>query len=209
MGVGEQHDHPTEALGGCEPFAVCMACLSEFSIQASQCDRCHVPLSVVRRCPGCSRILSARHSKCVHCGCPFLSLPIVNSTPAVQHKHLHYPAPMRVFRAAVFGIGLYTIVFSFIFYATHKLDHRAAPRLLSTIASSYALRSAPVYADSSLTGVPIAHVTGTVEVLDFAIVGSTVRWWHVTSARVSGFVRPTDFAPPKPIDAEKGYTLLR
>jgi len=209
MDRAEQHDHPTETIEGCEPLAVCMVCLTEFSVEVLECDKCHVPLSVVRKCPGCSRIVSARHSKCVYCGRLFVIRPIASSASATQHKHLHHPISNRISRIAIVGIAVYTLVFSLVFYATRKLDHRPAPRPLSRIASSYALRRAPIYANSSLTGDPIGHAAGTVEVLDFATAGNTALGWHITSTGVGGFVRAGDFAPPNAIDAEKGYTLLR
>ena len=209
MNRTEQHDHPTETIEGCEPLAICMVCLTEFSVDVSECDKCHVPLSVVRRCPGCSRIVSARHSKCVYCGRLFVIRPIASSASATQPKHVHHPISNRILRTAIVGVAVYTLVFSLVFYATRKLDHRTAPRPLSRIASSYALRRAPIYANSSLTGVPIGQATGPVEVLDFATAGNTALWWHITSTGGGGFVRPGDFAPPNAIDPEKGYTLLR
>src|SRR6266581_3278128 len=103
MDTGEQHDHPTETIEGCEPLAVCMVCLSEFSVEVPECEKCHVPLSVVRKCPGCSRVLSARHSKCVYCGYLFIIRPIVRSASPTPSKHLHRPTSNRIFRAAIVG----------------------------------------------------------------------------------------------------------
>ncbi len=211
MDTDEKHDDPTElSAASCEPLAVCMICWSEFSVDVLECEKCQVPLSVVRKCPGCSRIVSARHSKCVHCGYVFVVRPM-SATSTTQRKTARGPAPMRALRAAVVSIGAFTIVFSLVFYITRKLDHRTAPRILSRIASSYALRRAPIYPDASLAGAPIGHVdaTGTVEVVDFATAGSTALWWRVRSNSIGGFVRPVDFAPPKALDAEKGHTLLR
>jgi hypothetical protein len=212
MDVNERHDSTeVTCVTGCEPLAVCMICMAEFAVDTSECPKCHVPVSVVRKCPGCSRIVSGRHSKCVYCGYQFVvRLPvIIRSATQDQVAHLH--GSLRAVRAAVVSIAVFTSVFTVVLYFTRKLDHHGVPRALSRIASSYAIRRAPIYAVSSLTGAPIGHVgaTATVEVLDFATAGTTALWWRITSNSVGGFVRPGDFAPPKVLDAAKGYTLLR
>ena len=56
---------------GTEALSLCMICGGEYEPGTRECPDCHVSLSMVRRCPACHRIVSAKHTKCVYCRTSF------------------------------------------------------------------------------------------------------------------------------------------
>jgi hypothetical protein len=198
--------------GNGEPFSMCMVCLAEVGSDLSACPKCHVPVSLVRKCPGCSKILSSLHEKCVYCGYRFVLADAVVSGDTTEPRSPYRRDRIRAIRAAAVSIGVFTVVFTVVLIFSHRLEQRTpAPRPLSRVATSYAVRSAPIYRSSTMDSVAIGHVPAAtkVEVVDFETAGTTPLWWHVKTNGLSGYVRPSDFAPPRVVEPERGYFLLR
>src|SRR6266568_7544535 len=99
---------------GTDAIAMCMICGGEYAADTELCPDCNVSLSVVRRCPSCSRIVSFQHTKCVYCRVPFtheapkslLSGDIIPEMPRAPNQG------QRRFRAAAVSIVTFIIVFT-------------------------------------------------------------------------------------------------
>lgn len=197
---------------GCQPLAVCMVCLTEFPPDVAECPKCHVALSLVRKCPGCSKIVSARHSKCIYCNHVFV---IASPKPVEDEERgvrdLRRQQRMRRLVAAAVSLAVFTSVFTIGLIVSRRLEHRLEVPVLTRLATSYAVRPTAIYREASLSGAPIARLKATevVEVLDFVRAGKTEGGWYIQWKGIEGYVRPRDFAPPKVVDPEKGYPLLR
>jgi len=61
-----------EWIHGTEPLAVCFSCDQTLPVETTRCPACDCATSIVRRCPGCRRILSAQHNHCIYCSVSFL-----------------------------------------------------------------------------------------------------------------------------------------
>src|SRR5574341_574756 len=55
-----------------KPVALCMLCDAELSPEETRCPRCQSAVSLVHRCPGCARVVSAKHLRCPYCSEGFL-----------------------------------------------------------------------------------------------------------------------------------------
>jgi hypothetical protein len=114
---------------GSEPISVCFSCDSTFPQDSAKCPVCDCPLSIVRRCPSCRRILSAQHSHCIYCSTSFLRRGFAAFRP------MPFPVVRRVLRfrprpyalALEVGIILALVAVSGLFLYTHfKPSPRAA-----------------------------------------------------------------------------------
>ena len=74
---------------GTEPLAVCFACDATLPAETAKCPVCDCEMSIVRRCPGCRRIVSAQHTYCIYCSISFLRRGHVAS------RSLILPVPRR------------------------------------------------------------------------------------------------------------------
>src|SRR5262245_35513133 len=55
-----------------KPVATCMICNSMLSVTETECAKCKVALSLVHLCPGCGRVVAAKHQRCPYCSRNFL-----------------------------------------------------------------------------------------------------------------------------------------
>ena len=74
---------------GTAPLAVCFTCDATLPAETTKCPICDCETSIVRRCPGCRRIVSAQHTYCIYCSMSFLRRGHVAS------RSLILPGPRR------------------------------------------------------------------------------------------------------------------
>ncbi|PSH05236.1 MAG: hypothetical protein CXZ00_03550 [Acidobacteria bacterium] len=161
-------------------------------------------LSVVRRCPECNRIVSAQHTKCIHCGTPFQYGQTKNLQPAHVLPNTSYNAKnkmKRQFRAAAVSI----VTFSFVFVLGLRFMRHIGGQSTAqaqVIATSNMLHAAQFRSSSSLnssivgeaeSGKPI-QLTGCLE-------GERgQRWLKVAWNNSIVFVQLKDVTPPKVLE---------
>lgn len=88
---------------GTEPISVCFSCDSTFPQDSAKCPACDCPVSIVRRCPSCRRILSAQHCYCIYCSTSFLRHGFAAFRP------MPFPVVRRVGRVLRFRPNPYSL----------------------------------------------------------------------------------------------------
>ena len=192
-----------------KPFLLCMSCNAEFpSGSAAECPNCHVSLSLVRRCPGCQRVLGAQHFRCPYCSTGFVpeEQPVSEGPVALPHQDTQKLSTRQIATAAG-TIALFVVAIALIVYRIQKM----APKPHLTIGQTYALHQTTLYRQPAMSAPPIGELQpGTVvDITDtpFDAVGN--RWFEIASQSVMGYVPAGDVAPPKGKDSENGFILLR
>ncbi|WP_263365938.1 hypothetical protein [Edaphobacter bradus] len=81
----------------------------------------------------------------------------------------------------------------------------------ASIGSTYAVQGMNVYQGTDMTGPPSGVVPrqGQLEITGFKLAGNGKDWIQVRSRGVSGYVHPSEVAPPKVSNREQGYLLLK
>ncbi len=193
---------------GAEQATICTSCSTAFPPEATECPKCHVSLSLVRRCPDCKRIQSAHHSTCIYC-----SSSIVPEGPrgATVYRPLGPPreAPWRrVHRALVVLVGLVAVVTPVVYIRQKRASPKKPEEPIgqSYVLSRTSLRQAPSNDAPQIKDLQPPEV---VDILAEAV-DSVGNWWfRISSKGTRGYVRMRDLAPPKGTDPEKTFNLLR
>lgn len=206
MDAGEQLSISSSKPDG-EPFAVCMSCRSEFPLETTECPNCHVSLSVVRNCPGCGRILSAKHANCLYCGHVFVP-PVSKGGPDTRAAARPYQRPLwRRIAAVAVSVGVFLAVFIGANLFTRYQQNMVS--LPPKIASSYALRDATIYRDAIRSSAELGHLkpTDTVSIVGYRLAGQDLQWYQVDWEGQPAYTPAKDFAPPR-IEKADGSKLL-
>ncbi len=191
-----------------DPVAVCMSCRSEFPLDTGMCPNCHVSLSLVRNCPGCGQILSAKHATCLYCGYIFVE-PVSTASPATGAASRERRRPLgRRIAAIVVSVGVFLAVFVGATLFTRYEDHRVS--LPPTIATSYALRDSTIYREAIRSSAELGHVKGTdvVYIVGYRLEGEELQWYQVAWKGRPGYTPAKNFAPPK-VEKAEGSRLLQ
>src|SRR5512146_1401909 len=88
----------TQYIASAPSFAICGACDKHYPLGMQECPKCKSPLSVVRKCPKCERIVSAKHARCVYCSTSFVQEnagPVSAPVPAVPAGPVEDPIKKR------------------------------------------------------------------------------------------------------------------
>ncbi len=191
-------------------FAICGVCDAEYPVNTTECPKCNSPLSLVRRCPECGRILSAKHKSCLYCKASFLreegvapealaSLPIGTTTAADAKKRR---------RAVLVSVGVFLLVVFLGLYGTVANLRKGGQEVAAT---SYILSGAPLKLQpNENAGTAKKLEAGTVVSLTGMALGSEGnRWYVLREADVDRFLAVTDVAPPKIRLPELGSQMLR
>ncbi len=195
---------------GTDALAMCMICGGEYAAECEICPDCNVSLSKVRRCPGCSRIVSFQHSKCVYCHTPFTREPpktiftadVVPETPrggpGVGQRRLRAAAVSVVTFVVVFGLGLLFV---------QRMNRTEFP--VHIVARSTALRLIALRHSPSLSSSTVDNVApGTsLDVTGFPN-GDRGQYWITLQWKNGVAYAPAiDLAPPKPLDVDGANVL--
>ncbi len=194
---------------GTDAIAMCMICGGEYAADTELCPDCNVSLSVVRRCPSCSRIVSFQHTKCVYCRVPFtheapkslLSGDIIPEMPRAPNQG------QRRFRAAAVSIVTFIIVFTLGITFLRRTNQPSFPA--HVVAKSYALRPlvlrhAPSPSASSVDSVAAGS---TVDITGFPNGDRGQRWITVQWKNASAYAQANELAPPKPLEVDGADVL--
>lgn len=195
---------------GTEILALCMICGAEYSIGTSVCPDCNVSLSMVRRCPNCHRIVSAKHVKCVHCRTPFTSespeelsqeeLPKTQSPPTLSER-------TKKFRAAAVSIVVFVIVFSLGLVFRHL---NAPSSSVHIIAKSDVLHNTQLRRSPSLGSAVVGTLAAgaSVDLTGFREKDQG-RWMTLNWNNAVAYVLSSDLTPPMAVDADEGANALK
>jgi hypothetical protein len=190
---------------GAEPLAICMSCNATFPLELTHCPKCRVGLSVVRKCPACERVQSVQHLVCIYCANSFMQesgLGRLAEGPAEQRRGL----PRGVYLLIACGVAVAATI-GFFLHREVKVYLRPPP----VIGQSYALENASMRRNPDLDSpvikdLPPSEIVG---ITGFETDEGGHRWFRVRNRGINGFILTQDVAPPKAVDAENGYALLR
>ncbi len=200
-----------EREAGSEVFLQCQRCAAEFELGTEACPVCCVPLSLVRRCPTCCRIVFARHKQCTHCHTALdRELPKIRS----GSEELTYgdPASRGVggYRRAVI-MTLTTAVLLFLGIGVFQLMNPPDPPQVHAIARSYALHTVELRRAPSTGSAIVGRLaTGTeVNLTGFRDLDKGQLWMILPLEDSVAYAPASDLAPPQAIDADAGADALR
>jgi hypothetical protein len=191
---------------GAEPLAICMSCSSTYPTHFTECPNCEVALSIVRKCPTCGRIQSAHHVTCIYCADSFMredGLSPLKSGPLARRRELAQQR-LRVIAGVAIAVSVAAGVAIFLTRSTW----RGTP---AVIGQTYVLAPVAMRSRAAADAPPVKDLKAS-EVLNITDLTHDVmgnRWFRVTSADVSGYLRTQDVAPPRSTDPEKGFEILR
>lgn len=200
------------------PFAMCMNCETEHPADQPVCPTCGLALSIVRRCPGCDRIVSARHPRCIYCSQPLAVSAVQDVAPAGSEAEIAKARLRRREliehrirqRAALVSIATFILVFvlGLIFIARMKWNSDAKPRVIakSYILRSTAARRAPAHSSAEIARLSPGDV---IDISDFRANDDASRWAATEWNGATAFIPISDFAPPKIVSADRGADLLK
>ncbi len=200
-----------------KPLALCMLCDTEFPTQETRCPQCQSPLSLVHRCPGCARVVSAKHLRCPYCSESFLKDEERKSgrSPAPQalsaaKRHLS-DARLREQRRNLqwFGAAVFLTVFALA--VAFLLYRPAASGNTVVLGSSFVLHDVVLRQSGSSLSPALGKLAppAVVEITGVQRDSQGLDWFQIQWGESTAYVLVTDLAPPKGKDAETGYTLLR
>jgi hypothetical protein len=171
----------------------------------------------VHRCPGCARVVSAKHLRCPYCSEGFLKneertsgrspAPEALSVAKRQLSNAHQREQRRSalwFSAAVF-LTVFALAAAFVRY---RPVASGDPVVLG---SSFALRDVVLRQSGSSLSPALGKLAApaVVEITGVQRDSQGLNWFQIKWGESTAYVPVTDLAPPKGKDAETGYTLLR
>ena len=193
-----------------QSFAICGVCDTNYPSGTLECPKCKSPLSLVRKCPECSRIVSAKHQKCIYCSLSFLQDE--SEEPIKRPAHVSVvpqgldPAKRR--RAILVSVAVFLVVMFVGLYGTLEKASKSGPEVAATtyVVRNTALRLQPnVNSGSSTTLQPSTVLS----LMNVALDSEGTRWFEARNGDASGFISISDIAPPKVRLPEIGSQMLR
>jgi len=195
---------------GTEALALCMICGGEYEPGTRECPDCHVSLSVVRRCPACHRIVSAKHTKCVYCRSSFtqdLALDPLADGPAGEGPATRGKG-VRRFRAVGVSIGTFLFVFCLGLAFLRQVSHPSVT--VPVIAKSIVLQSAQLRRTPSPSSSVIGEIApGTAVNITGFKQSDEGRWMAVDWNNTVVYLPSEVLAAPKATDADQGANALK
>ncbi len=196
---------------GTEALGLCTICGGEYSPTTKACPDCNVSLSLVRRCPSCHRVVSAKHTKCVHCRTAFTEDIPKELFPAelpTSQAPQNLSDRMRKFRAVAVSLVTFVVVFclGLVFLKQMNKPNPAA----HVIAKSQALNATELRHSPSL-GASIVEkiVPGTVIYITGFRNGDQGLWMMLDWNHTVAYAIASDLTPPLALDANEGANVLK
>jgi hypothetical protein len=191
-------------------YAMCMICDTKHAPGTESCPKCHSPLSAVRTCPDCGRVVSAKHLKCVYCSLSFVldeSIDLGPQTAPVPVTETDDKQLERR-RAILVSVGVFLIV---VLIGLATTIMRSRPSSAEYAAETYAIHAAPLRLQASLSaGTAETVQAGTVlRLTKMELDPQGRRWFVVQREGAEEFVSLNDVAPPKVHQTEAGSQMLR
>ena len=199
-----------------KPLTLCMLCNTEVSKTEARCPQCQSALSLVHRCPGCARLVAAKHLRCPYCAESFLkdeergpSQPITADALSDAQSRLRDARLREQRRRALrFSAAVFLTVFAL---AVAFLRYRSvASRDPVVLGSSFVLHDVVPRQSESQQSPPLGKLAppAVVEITGVRH-NQGLDWFQIKWGEGVAYVSVTNLAPPKGRDAEAGYSLLR
>ncbi|MGC2210970.1 MAG: hypothetical protein WA532_12760 [Candidatus Korobacteraceae bacterium] len=196
---------------GTEALSLCMICGGEYEPGTRECPDCHVSLSMVRRCPACHRIVSAKHTKCVHCRTSFtheLATDALSTGQPAVGGPLTRSKGVRRFRAAAVSIGTFLFVFCLGLAFLRQVNQPGAS--VPVIAKSIVLQSAQLRRTPSSSSSVVGQIAPGTAVNITGFKESDEGRWMALDWNKSVVYLPTEvLAAPKATAADEGANALK
>jgi hypothetical protein len=194
-----------------QAFSTCTICDIEYPAGTENCPKCQSPLSSVRRCPSCQRIVSSRHETCIYCACSLLAIhaqprpaePLV-AIPRGERK-LSKPDQMKAI-----GVALAVFLIIVLVGVTRLFHSNSSSTASSVKATSFAIRNSTLHIEpSESSGTARTVPNGTILRLSRLVRDNTGRpWFLVLDDGKETAISLNDVAPPKVSDQEEGAKML-
>lgn len=196
-------------------LTLCMLCNTDVPATESRCPRCQSAVSVVHRCPGCARLVAAKHLRCPYCSESFLkgdepvsrkaitADALLDAQNQLREEHLRQRRKAMRFSAVVF-LTVFALAAAFLYYRP------GAGGDAVVLADSFVLHDVVLRQSGSpqspalgrLAPPTVVEITGLQQ-------NQGLDWFQIKWGKATAYVPVTDLAPPKGRNAEDGYTLLR
>ena len=200
-----------------KPLALCMMCNTEFPTEETRCPQCQSALSLVHRCPGCSRFVSAKHLRCPYCSQGFLKNEELGRS---QHSDEGAVSAARrqMSDARLRGQGRRALWFSGAVFLTVFVLAVAVQRYRPgggadtvVLGSSFVLHEVVLRESGSslspalgkMAPPAVVAITGTQQDVQGG------NWFQIQWGQGTAYIPVSFVAPPKGNDADGGYKLLR
>lgn len=197
-------------LSNAQAFAICGVCDKSYPAEIPECPKCKSPLSTVRRCPNCTKIVSAKHQRCIYCSTSFLQDEPDFSAPrqAPIAAAPVGPDPDERRKAILVSVAVFLVVMFFGLYFTIDRGSKGGTEVAAT---TYVVRDAPLRLQpnqnaGSSTTLPSSTV---LSLMNLALDSEGGRWFTARHDETSGFIAVADVAPPKVRLPELGSQMLR
>lgn len=208
---------PIEWRDDARPLFLCIQCDTEFSTAEARCPRCQGVVSQVHRCPRCARVVSAKHLRCPYCSEGFLKNDERSLKQAAATEGA-LAAQKQLIEARMRGQGrrvlwFCTAVFLTVFALAMAVQlYRPGPRGGPVVlGSSFVLHPTELRQSASLLSPAMGKVAppAVVEILSVQRDLQGRDWFQIKWGQGTAWIPVDTLAPPKGVDAEGGYTLLR
>lgn len=190
-------------------FAICGVCDAEYPIGTAECTKCKSPLSAVRKCFECGRILSAKHERCLYCKASFIQEPGATATVVTRPTAAASTRDAVHRRKAILvSVAVFLLVMFLGLYGTISKLGKTGPDVAAT---SYILSGASLKLQPSSTAGSSKHLppSTVVSLTGMAVDPEGHRWYVLREDNTDAFLAVTDVAPPKARLPELGSQMLR
>lgn len=196
---------------GTNALALCNICGGEYPTGTALCPDCNVSLSTVRRCPNCHRVVSAHHTRCVHCRTPFtqepqpeaipLAIPATGRRQTLIEKFYQFRSIVISGAGFLFALGLGLLIL-------HQIEKPGIQARV--IAKSSILRASELHRSPSLGSASAGKLLPgtTVDVTGFRR-GDQGLWMTLALNGKTAYAQASDLTPPLAVDAEEGASALK
>ena len=196
---------------GTGAIALCMICGGEYPAGTQTCPDCNVSLSVVRRCPSCHRVVSAHHTRCVHCR--------TNFTEEIPKELLRAEAPvitvrqplderLRKYRAVAVSVLAFLVVLGTGLYILHRINNTNTPA--PVIAKSSTLHATELHRSPSFGSASAGKLMpGTALGVTGFRHGDQGLWMKLAWNNATAYAPAFDLTAPLAVDAEQGAYALK
>src|SRR6266567_5139112 len=196
-------------LPAAQAFSACTVCDAEYPAGTETCPKCQSPLSSVRRCPDCQRIVSSRHETCIYCA---FSLLAIHAQPRAPEVLVAIPRDRRKqpdqSKAIAVALSVFLVI---VLFGVTRLFRSTSPTVSNIRATSFAIHNTELHLEpSDNAGVARAVANGSILRLSSVVRDNTGKAWFLVPEGSKEFaIGANDIAPPKVSEPEEGSKMLQ